>query len=316
MLAGAQSARPQRSGGGLGAEPHLEGDLMIRTDIPITSTKLADAIETLSPAINHSIIGASRLGRPIHALTIGSGEKTVLINAAHHANEWITTLLLMRFLEECENGRQWESVTLHCIPMVNPDGVDLLTGGLGKLRTAYKEAEKMSENFAQPFPDCWKANICGVDLNSNYPSGWELAKAHKYSRGFNKPGPRDYVGPTPLSEPETCALAAYTIFHEIDITLSLHTQGEEIYWRYMDFNPPGAEKLAKRFSAASGYKLKEVPGESSHGGYRDWFIRTFNRPGFTIECGLGENPLPLSQFDDMYKKVSPMLWEALFFNVE
>jgi g-D-glutamyl-meso-diaminopimelate peptidase len=108
-------------------------------------------------------------------------------------------------------------------------------------------------------------------------------------------------------------MAAYTLFHDIDITLSLHTQGEEIYWRYMDFNPPNAEKLAKHFSLASGYKLEEVPDESSHAGYRDWFIRTFNRPGFTIECGLGESPLPLSQFDDMYKKVSPLLWESLFF---
>ena len=36
-------------------------------------------------------------------------------------------------------------------------------------------------------------------------------------------------------------------------------------------------------------------------GYKDWFIQTYNSPGYTIEAGLGENPLPISQFDKIYK---------------
>jgi len=268
----------------------------IRTDIPITSASVAQAISELPEYVNHCEIGTSRIGSPIHALTLGHGKKSVLINAAHHANEWITALILMRFVEECaerlcKNPSWAENVTLHCIPLVNPDGVDAVVHGL--------------------LGSEWKANICGVDLNSNYPAGWELAKKSKFERGFTEPGPRDYVGPRALSEPESCALAAYTFFYDIDISVSLHTQGEEIYWQYPGFNPPGAGDLAHRFAAASGYKLEKVPPESSHAGYRDWFIETFNRPGFTIECGYGENPLPLSQFDDMYKKVSALLREVL-----
>ncbi|MCL2456640.1 MAG: M14 family metallocarboxypeptidase [Defluviitaleaceae bacterium] len=237
------------------------------------------------PFIHREIIGTSRCGVAIQSLVIGSGEKSVLINAAHHANEWITSLILLRFIEEYAKKIP-ENITLHCIPLVNPDGVDLLD-------------------------PTWKANICGVDLNSNYPAGWEIARERKFANGFSAPGARDFVGEKPLCEPESCAMAAYTIFHEPHITLSLHTQGEEIYWRYMDFNPPGAEELARRFAKVSGYKNVDVPDENSHAGYRDWFIARFNRPGFTIECGLGENPLPLSQFDDMYEKVKKILWEAM-----
>jgi len=244
-----------------------------------------------NPQVNHAVIGMSRLNRAIHALTIGHGEKSVLVNATHHANEWITTLVLTRFIKEYANEIFKSNITMHCIPLVNPDGAEFVTDG---------------------FSSEWKANICGVDLNSNYPAGWDIAKKNKFARGFTKPGPRDYVGPAPLSEPESCAMAAYTTFYDIDITISLHTQGEEIYWRYPGFNPPGAEELARRFAAASGYKLEEVPDESSHAGYRDWFIQTFNRPGFTIECGLGENPLPLSQFNDIYKKVSELLKVVIF----
>jgi g-D-glutamyl-meso-diaminopimelate peptidase len=309
----------------------------ICTSSPVTSKKLTRAIEELlaaNPHVHHATIGTSRLGRPIHALTIGHGPKQILFNASHHANEWITTLILMKFLEDCAEKFSADEFTLHFVPLVNPDGVDLVNGGIGKLRYAYKEAEKMHkietarkrglgfgeklffkkvsprELSAQKFPACWKSNICGVDLNSNYPGNWELAKKNKFSRGYTSPGARDFVGYEPLCEPESCAMVAYTTFHDIDITVSLHTQGEEIYWRYMDFEPNGAEEMARRFAAASGYKLEEVPDENSHGGYRDWFISTFNRPGFTVECGLGESPLPLEQFGDMYTKVSALLREA------
>ena len=295
--------------------------------LPVTSTRLKTDIATLAKrydCINITGIGLSRLGRPIYALTIGHGERAIMYNAAHHANEWITTLVLMKFIEECaqayENNTFPNDVMLHAIPLVNPDGVDLVTGEIGRLRLAYKDAEKMAnkskihlqtELTAQAFPACWKANICGVDLNSNYPAGWELARAYKFALGYNQPGPRDYVGEAPLSEPESCAMVAYTSINDFELTMSLHTQGEVIYWRYKDYNPPKAEEIVKRLSKASGYVTEDVPSESSHAGYRDWFIETFNRPGFTIECGFGENPLPISQFTDIYNKVKPLLWEGL-----
>ena len=288
----------------------------------------------LYPSLNIVQIGESRMGQPIYAVTIGNGARAVMYNAAHHANEWITTSILMRFIEECCNESNAKSkyfpddVTLHVIPLVNPDGVDLVNGSVGRFRYAYKDAKKMCEAVCKKatiplcgvnqttqntcrFPHCWKANICGVDLNSNYPADWEHGREHKYARGYTQPCARDYVGPNPLSEPETCAMVAYTKINDFEITISLHTQGEEIYWRYKNYKPDGAEELAQRLSNVSGYALQEVPSESSGGGYRDWFIQTFNRPGFTIECGLGENPLPFSQFEDIYKKTAPLLWEGL-----
>jgi len=291
--------------------------MYVPTTKPFTSTLLAQTIDTLVKyfsCINFSVIGKSRMGQPIYALTIGHGKKAVSINAAHHANEWITAVIAMRFLEACADSKniKWmDDTTLHIIPMVNPDGVDLLTGVFDKSSTTYKNALAMSEN--EPFPDGWKANIAGVDLNSNYPAGWEQAKLHKFERGYTKPGPRDYVGAFPLSEPETAAMAAYTLANDFAHTISLHTQGEVIYWQYQDYNPPGAKELAHRLSAASGYALEDVPDTSSHAGYRDWFIQAFNRPGMTIECGLGENPLPISDFEGIFKKVAPLLWEAVLF---
>ncbi|MCL2373243.1 MAG: M14 family metallocarboxypeptidase [Defluviitaleaceae bacterium] len=259
-------------------------------------------------------IGTSRLGHSIPCLAIGSGAKEIMINAAHHANEWITTPLLLRFMEEYIRRHNPE-ITLHCIPLVNPDGVALVTGGIPASSPAYKAAQAMAKNhpvqLSQPFPASWKSNIIGVDLNSNYPANWPQARQNKFAKGYNQPGPRDYVGPQPLSEPETCAMVAYTKTHDFALTLSLHTQGEEIYWHYPGHNPPQEKEIATKLSQASGYQLEKVPDTSSHAGYRDWFIQTYNRPGFTIECGLGESPLPPGDFERIYAKLAPLLWAAV-----
>ena len=61
------------------------------------------------------------------------------------------------------------------------------------------------------------------------------------------------------------------------------------------------KEIAQKFSNVSGYILAEVPYNSSFAGYKDWFIQNYNRPGFTIEAGLGINPLPVEQFDEIYR---------------
>ena len=52
---------------------------------------------------------------------------------------------------------------------------------------------------------------------------------------------------------------------------------------------------------SSGYSVEDTPYASGFAGYKDWFIQDYNRPGYTIEVGLGESPLPLSQFDSIYR---------------
>ena len=139
-----------------------------------------------------------------------------------------------------------------------------------------------------------------MDLNLQFPAGWENAKQIKYAQGFNKPAPRDFVGYSPLTEPESLAIYNFTLSHNFRLILAYHTQGEVIYWQFQNYNPPDSLAIGKIFANVSGYSLEETPYNSSFAGYKDWFIQTYNRPGYTIEAGLGENPLPISQFDKIY----------------
>jgi g-D-glutamyl-meso-diaminopimelate peptidase len=106
---------------------------------------------------------------------------------------------------------------------------------------------------------------------------------------------------------ETRALAELTEELEPDLVLAYHSQGKEIYWKFKDYAVPGAEELGQVMAKVSGYKLAEVPYESAFAGYKDWFIQNYRRPGYTVEVGIGTNPLPLSQFSEIYRDNVPLL---------
>ncbi len=288
-------------------------------DVPMTYTLLRLSLQGLAgryPFLTVNDIGETFYGRKIPQIAVGIGPRRILYNAAHHANEWITTPLLLRFLEQyaraiSENGTifgfraqaLYQRATLHLVPMVNPDGVELVTGGLEPTDPGYAEAAALAQGYpAIPFPDGWKANLRGVDLNLNYPARWERAREIKFAQGFTRPGPRDYVGGAPLDQPESEAMARLTELIRPDLTLSYHTQGNVIYWKFGSIEPAGARELGEAFASVSGYTLEEVPDESAYAGYKDWFLLKFDKPGYTVEVGQGRNPLPLTQFAEIYAR--------------
>lgn len=290
---------------------------VVPQNIPFTYEVLLFCVEGLKaryPFINLTTLGRSVMGKNIPLIKIGKGSDKLMYNASHHANEWITSIVLMAFLEEycsavasggrlfrVDAKRLFENTELYMVPMLNPDGVDLATGYLDG-GEYYKKAVEISQNYPDIlFPTGWKANILGTDLNLNYPALWERAKAIKYSQGFVTPAPRDFVGSEPFSAPESRLLGELTKNNEFYLTLSYHTQGEIIYWKFADYEVENAEKIVKLYEAVSGYTAEITPESSGYAGYKDWFIQTFRRPGYTIECGRGVNPLPLSQFDGIYE---------------
>lgn len=302
---------------------------IVNTDVPITSEscdRMIREIVNTYPFCRSEVLATTVFQRPLRTLVIGNGPRKVIYSASHHANEWITSLVLLKFGEELAQAIQGggqifnvnaqeiaAAVTIYMVPMVDPDGVDLVTGAIESGSVQYAVASRLAENYPSiPFPDGWKANLLGVDLNLNYPAGWLQAREIKFSQGFTRPGPRDYVGRAPLDQAESRALAGYTEYIDPDLVLAYHSQGKEIYWQFRDYEVPGARELGELLAQVSGYTLAETPYASSFAGYKDWFIQQFRRPGYTIEVGSGQNPLPIGQFDEIYRDNLGILVVAAF----
>lgn len=119
------------------------------------------SLHKLYPFIQVTSIGNSVLSNNIFAIKLGKGKRKVFYSGSFHANEWITSVLLMHFIEEyCRSyianssilgysiTKLFESTSIYIVPMVNPDGVDLVTGYIPKDSSQYKQAKKIATNFA------------------------------------------------------------------------------------------------------------------------------------------------------------------------
>ncbi len=251
---------------------------------------------TRHPHIPVFPIGKSLEGRNLYAIRLGNGEKRVFFHGAHHGMEWLTAKLLIQFAMDIADGLHDANIllkksTLYLVPMVNPDGVEIAKSGKH-----------------------WQANARGVDLNHNYDALWHLSKKAEAELGILGPGPTRFSGEFPESEPEVKALVNFTRQNSFDLTLAFHSQGEVIYWDFCGYAPVDSIAYGKRFEAVSPYLMDVPEGIASYGGYKDWFIQTFKKPGFTIEIGQGTNPLPMEEFPQIYERTLPLMIEALQYN--
>jgi g-D-glutamyl-meso-diaminopimelate peptidase len=272
---------------------------------------------SIYPFIRKNTIGQSVLGKDLIELQIGTGSKQVHINGSFHANEWITTPVIMRFLNQyalsLTNNKTirglymlpyFVQTMLSAVPMVNPDGVDLVIKGSsagGDFENEVLEINNNNTDFSN-----WKANIRGVDLNNQYPAKWEVEAARKPT----SPAPRDFPGYEPLTEPEAVAMAELTGNRNFIRMNALHTQGEVIYWGYEGLEPTEAETIVNEYARVSGYN--PVRFIDSYAGFKDWFIMVYRRPGYTVELGTGVSPLPISQFNEIYEETLGILLANLY----
>lgn len=106
------------------------------------------------------------MGEDIWVIKLGKGSRQVFYSASIHANEWITTPVLMKFIENYANAyvtnsnilgysirNLFNTTSIFIMPMVNPDGVNLVTNSIPINSPSYQMAKNISNNFSQiPFP--------------------------------------------------------------------------------------------------------------------------------------------------------------------
>ncbi len=266
--------------------------------------------------VRRSTIGVSCAGRNISALKIGSAKQYALFAAAFHGSERITSTVLLMFIENLCYALETDGYIagirarrallgrgIIFVPTVNPDGCEIsLLGRLGCGEKANEISRLCKGDFKH-----WNANFRGVDINHNFNADWKALRERERSAGIYGPSPTRFGGYKPESEPETIALTQLCRKVDIRHVLALHSQGEVIYWSFGDKAPAKSKKMAEIMATSSQYALDVPSLIATGGGFKDWFIDEFKRPGFTIELGKGENPLPAETAQGIYLRAREML---------
>lgn len=251
------------------------------------------------PGVDFFTMGHSTLGKPIYCAHIGSYDgRQIIVEGAIHAREYITTLLLVEQVKYLADKSFRGG--MYFIPLVNPDGVQLVLEGTTNLPcNILAKYLSLINNNSEDFSR-WKANINAVDLNVNFDADWGGGAQNVFC-----PAPANFVGYYPNSEREVRDMIAFTKKIKPVLTLSYHSKGEVIYYGFTGLTPEQLErdlKIAEAISEETGYAV--IKTENSTGGYSDWVSRYLTVPAFTIEIGgeQYESPLPLDLLPEIFEK--------------
>lgn len=282
---------------------------------------LYEIAEKYPQLVTYKSLSTTPYGRKIWAVKLGHGDTTILFHGAHHAREWMTSALLMKMIETYSLAYHekrmidqfqpdiLDKVSIWFVPMVNPDGVTLQQFGLHSF-PAYIHDELIMMNDGSTNFKRWKANIHGIDLNRQYPVNWENLNGVS-----QKPSYQFYKGTEPLEAEEVRALVRFTYDVQPEIAVSYHSSGNVLFWGYHLWGLTHTTEFTKDFyniaqkiEALTDYKLEHPESHQQGGGFTDWFVDEFEKPGLTVEIGdlIEDNSLPLSNFRKIWSQNKAM----------
>ncbi|MDD7403591.1 MAG: M14 family zinc carboxypeptidase [Butyribacter sp.] len=301
------------------------------------SRDIADLSHMYPERFRYDIIGRSEDDRKIYDIVIGNPEakKCILVVAAIHGREYITTLLCMKQIEyylrhQKNKLRQryvetiLQDIAIHYIPMANPDGVTISQYGIKQIQN--EMLYQKLKGIAVSKEKRWKANARGVDLNRNFPYHFCVTK---------EAGSEGYSGKEALSEKESAAINRRVTFLEevkglqgvvhyhamgSEIYASCHTEGETALktafmyavargvtgYPQADEEENNIKQMKERQDAAKMEIEKQTDRDGmyfqDHGNLREYLLYEKKLPGITVEVGRFRCPGPLCEFFFIWRK--------------
>jgi carboxypeptidase T len=234
----------------------------------------------------------------------GAPRPAVIFDALHHAREIITPDVALDLaeglLKDAKSGKPetralLEQFTVWVVPMVNPDGSNIVW-----------TSDSMWRKNARPV----NGTVRGVDINRNYAYQWGACDGSS-----GNPTSETYRGTSPASEPETQALAKLGERIRPVGGITFHSYGELVLYPYGcedKFTPENA--LMERLGHDIARNIPSDDGGTYQagttwqmlyavdGGSKDFFFSQFGTLEFTIEIGTDFHP-PWSERDPTVAKI-------------
>ena len=258
---------------------------------------MENIIKNLCESVDNFILGKSVLGRNVYGFHIGSKqEKQILLSGGMHAREYISSLFLLKEIEFLKTKTLNGGV--YVLPLLNPDGVDLVLNGTKHIKDEKLKNFLLDVNGSSDFSH-WKANAHAVDLNVNFDAEWGNGKNN--TKVLAK---ENFIGFYPNSEPENLSIINFLNTHKIDASLAFHSKGEVIYYGFKQDAETlkKNKKIARNLCKINGYT--PIKTKHSTGGLSDYINLMLKIPAFTIELGNDFLTHPISErfLPDIFEK--------------
>ncbi|NCB41946.1 MAG: hypothetical protein EOM59_04940 [Clostridia bacterium] len=298
---------------------------------------IAQELTAAYPEILHlEVIGYSRDSNPIYAITMTANVQKAIarddfylyrehyyVEAGTHGRETVNTPLIMNAIQDYAKDyyddshiaefnlkEELNKAAIHFIPLVNPDGFDLVKFGIGSVNTMTGK-NLLSAIATTDYSDL-KANIAGVDLNRNFPDEYYDPITMKWINKFqvyrgsippDDPSNGYYAGPYGGSEPETEAIMSYVRKYDFRNFLSFHSRGKYIdcgkYWFGVDYNKRALD-LAMVLHAVNHYRVDSYSSGKESGFFSDYAVAQTLKPVVTVETTMAALPTHQSLYNEAY----------------
>ena len=271
-------------------------------------------------------LGKSFDERNIYEITVGNqaASRHIFVQASMHGREYMNSMLAMKQIEYlCKNyksgsyeGKKYSellnAVCIHMIPMTNPDGVSISQSGASAIRDEAKRKKVIAilERTGRE-AKYWKANGRGVDLNRNFPLEWENT-----NQWCKQPSTEGYMGPSPASEGETKILMNRVEEVRPKAVLAYHSTGSIIYWNFLQSGTL-QKKCRSLYDLVRGMTGYRDAGTSKTGpSFGDWTCAGLKIPTLTIENGVNNCPLSISEWPSIWSKNKNLLPAVMMWTIK
>jgi predicted deacylase len=223
--------------------------------VPITPTKVAN---TPTATSTRTTIGFSTNNQPIEAYTFGTGETDLLfVGGVHGGYEANTVRLAEAMIAQFQTDASVipDSVTVHIIPNLNPDGYALPA-------TASAQARRFNAN--------------NIDLNRNFDCRWQPKSTWKNETVS--------AGTAPFSEPETAALRDYVATVNPNAAVFWHSIGNAVFTSECGETVQDATKLLMNtYASAANYEAAGLWTAYQITGDAEGWLASLGIPAVTVE---------------------------------
>lgn len=236
---------------------------------PKVTEEVTEALPEAWPTVTR--IGSSVESRAISTYRFGTGEHELLfVGGVHGGYEWNSVLLAYEMIDHLTANPDLvpDAVTVTIIPVLNPDGLAVVTGAEGRFTTA--EVTNWNADGRGRF------NANSVDLNRNFGCKWSDSSTWR--------GAPVNTGTAAFSEPEAVALRDYVLTQQPIAVVFWHSVAGAVYASECDDGvQANTLALMNDYARAANYNAVPVFDAYPITGDAEGWLASLGIPAVTVE---------------------------------